>query len=48
MPDKLKNSEVVTETDAEVLPAGPAGAARKIYSIVKYGDSDPGEADVRD
>jgi peptide deformylase len=38
MPDKLTNSEVVTETDAEVLPAGPAGAARKIYSIVKYGD----------
>jgi peptide deformylase len=38
MPDKLTNSEVVTETDAEVLRAGPADAARKIYSIVKYGD----------
>jgi peptide deformylase len=38
MPDKLPNSEVVTEADAEILPAGPAGAARKIYSIVKYGD----------
>ena len=38
MPDKLTSSEVVTEADAEVLPAGPAGAARKIYSIVKYGD----------
>jgi peptide deformylase len=38
MPDKLPNSEVVTEVDAEILAAGPAGAARKIYSIVKYGD----------
>jgi peptide deformylase len=38
MPDKLTNSEVVTSTDAAVLPDGPAGAARKIYSIVKYGD----------
>ncbi|MEQ1474526.1 MAG: peptide deformylase [Candidatus Acidiferrum sp.] len=38
MPDKLTNSEAVSETDAEVLPAGPAGAARKIYSVVKYGD----------
>jgi len=38
MPDKLPNSEVVTEADAEILPAGPAGIARKIYSIVKYGN----------
>ncbi|MDP9339748.1 MAG: peptide deformylase [Acidobacteriota bacterium] len=38
MPDKLTNSEVVTEAGAEALPAGPVGPARKIYSIVKYGD----------
>ncbi len=38
MPDKLTNSEVVTEAGAEVLPAGPVGPARRIYSIVKYGD----------
>lgn len=38
MLDKLTNSEAVAETDAEASPAGLAGAARKIYSVVKYGD----------
>lgn len=37
MPDKSQSSEIVTE--AAAAPAAAAGPARKIYSIVKYGDA---------
>jgi peptide deformylase len=38
MPDKLTNSEVASEAGGAATAAAAAGPARKIYSIVKYGD----------
>ncbi|HEY2351203.1 MAG TPA: peptide deformylase [Candidatus Acidoferrum sp.] len=38
MPDKLTNSDAIAETSEATSPPVPAGPARKIYSIVKYGD----------
>jgi peptide deformylase len=39
MPDKSQSSEIVTEAAETAVPAAAAGPARKIYSIVKYGDA---------
>lgn len=39
MPDKSTSSEAVAATAENVAPAAPTGPARKIYSIVKYGDA---------
>jgi peptide deformylase len=39
MPDKSQSSEIVTEATEAATPAAAAGPARKIYSIVKYGDA---------
>ncbi len=38
MADKLTSSEAFTETTEGTTPVVPPGPARKIYSIVKYGD----------
>jgi peptide deformylase len=39
MPDKSTSSDAVAEATEASAQAAPAGPARKIYSIVKYGDS---------
>ncbi len=39
MPDKSQSSEIVTEAAEAAAPAAAPGPARKIYSIVKYGDA---------
>jgi peptide deformylase len=38
MPDKSTSSEPVAATTDPVASTAPAGPARKIYSIIKYGD----------
>jgi peptide deformylase len=38
MPDKSKSSDAVAATTETVSPAVASGPARKIYSIIKYGD----------
>jgi peptide deformylase len=38
MPDKSRSSDAVAATSETVSPAVPSGPARKIYSIIKYGD----------
>ena len=39
MPDKLTSSDVDAKAAETASSAGPAGPERKIYSIVKYGDT---------
>jgi len=39
MPDKSQSSEIVTEATEAAAPAAAPSPARKIYSIVKYGDA---------
>jgi peptide deformylase len=38
MPDKSKSSDAVAASTETVSSAAPLGPARKIYSIIKYGD----------